>query len=226
MSMKRLALVVVIAALVAGCSQPSASSAQGACYGGSPRFPRAMLDGPQLTAEQFVGTEQGQIATSFFVSGEGAVEGAWFPRAEGFSIVSSSLVLAYRHGAVESFMTLEDGRVTSWGSCIPTLVRSGAETARWTPTEGWDRNSTVIPIKVKGGACVTGTRTRVITKIVDVDVTESADEVQVVVWTKERFTLSCAGVGIDLDSEITLSSPLGDRALTNAGFIPPERVDQ
>jgi hypothetical protein len=223
MSMKWVTLVVVIAVVMAGCS---GTTTLGACYGGSPQFPLAMLDGPQLTPEQFAETDEGRILEAFFVGGPGAVEGQWFHEADGFSIVSPSLVLGYEDGAVTSKTTIEDGRVTSGGSCIPTLVRSGAETARWTPTEGWDRNSTVIPIKVEGGACVTGTRTRVITRIVDVDVTESADEVQVVVWTKERFTLSCAGVGIDLDSQIDLSSPLGDRPLYDAGFTPPERVDE
>jgi len=224
MGVKRPTLILAIALVVGGCS---GTTTRGACYGGSPQFPRAMLDGPQLTPEQFAETDEGQILEAFFLDGPGAIEGQWFQEAGGFSIVSPSLVLGYEDGAVTSMTELEDGEVTGWGSCIPTLVRARAETARWALAEGWDRNSSVIPIKVEGGACVTGTRTRVTTRIVDVDVIESADSVDVIVWTKERLTLlGCAGVGVDLDSEITLASPLGDRALYNAGLVPHVRVDE
>jgi hypothetical protein len=194
--------------------------------GGFVQFPKAMMDGPQLTREQFAETDTGKLLTSFFQTEE--AEGAFFQTARGFSIVSKSLVLTY-DGVVPSWYVIIQGdRVTGWGTCGPTLVSGDLIASRWQPAVGWNRNSTVIPIKVEGGACVKNGSNEVTTEITRVDVTEQADRVDVVVWTKEKPLPGgfCAGVGVLLDSEITLSSPLGDRALYNTGFIPPTRADQ
>jgi hypothetical protein len=225
MSVKARVFVLVAAVAIVTCA--CASGDVGCSVGGGPSFSREMLNGPQLTKEQFADTDIGKVVTFFFQEGGGAVEGGFFRDVQGFSIASKSLVLAYDDMAPSTFITVEHGRVTSWGSCQPTMLSGNLTASRWHPAEDWNRDSTAIPIEVEGGACVTGTRTRVITRIVDVDVIESADRVDVIVWTKERQPLlGCAGVGVDIDSEITLASPLGDRALYDAGLVPHVRVDK
>lgn len=99
--------------------------------------------------------------------------------------------------------------------------------SRWHLAGDLDRDSAVIPIIVEGGGCVLGNKPKVTTRIVNIDVTENAERVDVVVWTKEKLPLlGCGGVGVFLDAEVTLSSPLNGRPLYNAGLVPAVRVDR
>jgi hypothetical protein len=93
---------------------------------------------------------------------------------------------------------------------------------RWYPAQPVDPASTTLPIRVEAGACVEPNGTNVTTQIVSVDVTETAESVEIVVWTREkRFLGMCAGVGIEIDATAVLDAPLNGRTLLDAGCIPP-----
>jgi len=227
MKARVLALVVMVAVVAAACSSGGVAGDVACSVIGHPRFSSVFLDGPQLTKGEFAATEVGKVLESFFQSGEGAVEGAFYRNARGFSIVSKSLVLVYDDTVPSWFETVENGRVSSGGSCRPTLVSGRSVASRWSPAGDLDRDSAVIPIVVEGGGCVRGDKTVVTTRIVNIDVTENAERVDVVVWTKEKLPLlGCAGVGVSLDGQVTLSSPLDGRPLYNSGVVPAVQVDR
>lgn len=213
--------------MAAGCMPGDVAGDVACSVTGHPRFSSVFLEGAQLTKGEFTDTEAGKILESFFQDGEGSVEGAFYRNAQGFSMVSKSLVLVYDDTAPSWFVTVEHGRVSTWGGCQPTRVSGRSVASRWSPAGDLDRGSTVLPIVVEGGGCVRGDTTEVTTRIVKIDVTENADRVDVVVWTKEKLSLlGCAGVGVSLDAEVALSSPLDDRPLYNAGLVPAVRVDR
>ncbi len=72
------------------------------CDAGS--CPVRYLAGPELTREEFLATDIGQILEATFIGGDAEAENFAYVRSDGFSIVSDSLVLGYRNGRpVSSF---------------------------------------------------------------------------------------------------------------------------
>jgi hypothetical protein len=197
-------------------ASPEVHCPDGAC---SVRY----LTGPDLTRDQFLATDVGRVLESAFVGGDAEAENAAFLETEGFSVVSDSLVLGYRNGRPVSFFRLEGNRVVSWGTGDggARLVSGDLGATGWQPIMPVDPEATTVPIRVSAGACVTDTGYEVLTQVRSVEVVEDSASVQVVVWTAEEpWPGWCAGIGLDLDAEVHLAAPLGDRTLVDAGVFP------
>lgn len=234
-------LIVGLTLVVSACGVPprrapgeSAAPASGggppgevACsVAGATRFSSSFLNGPEMSREEFGATPVGAAMEEFFVDGPGAPEGGQYERAEGFSIVSDALVLGYNGLIPDSFFAIEGGGVTGWGGCSPNLVSDDLIAARWGPAGPIDTGERTISLRVEGGACVTDEGQDNLTEVVSVDLEETASQVTVTAWIRNKaFAGFCAGVGIMLDSDVELSSPLGDRLLLDGGTIPPTVVD-
>jgi hypothetical protein len=190
------------------------------------RFPATLLEGPESSRDEFRDTPAGAALEAFFVGGPGAPEGGQYLDADGFSIVSDSLVLGYRGRLPESFFALENGQVAGWGGCSPTRLTDGLVAARWQPVGPVDSEATVLSIAVEGGACATDGEPDVLTEVIAVDVDERADQVVVTAWTRDKpLQGPCPGVGVTLDREVELTAPLGDRQLLDGGRTPPAEVE-
>jgi hypothetical protein len=231
-SKRRWSLLVALGLLAAvatacGTVGPPSESEQVACtVAGSTRFPTAFLDGPESSRDEFTATEIGRTLERFFTDGDGAPEDFLYLDAEGFSVVSDSLVLGYLDGLPFVVFGLDGDRVTGHGSCHPNLVSGDRVTYRWQPVRPIDTDAITLPIEVDGEGCVTNGDTDVTTEIDSVDVVEDADSVRIVVWTRERERFlgdllgGCDGVGTLIDAEAVLAAPLGHRTLVDGGTIP------
>lgn len=241
-SAHRLCLLILILGLVASAcgtpSEPAAeesdalvsgtdSSVEVACSSaGGTTFSSSFLNGPELSRDEFRDTSVGAAIEAFFVDGPGAPEGGQHERADGFSIVSDSLVLGYNGELPDSFFAIEDGEITGWGSCSPNMVSEDLVAARWETAGPINIRGQTISLKVDGGACVTDDGRDVLTELVDVDVEETESQVTITAWTRDKpFEGMCAGVGITIDSQVELASALGERSLLDGGPIPPRVVD-
>lgn len=218
-------LVVVVAVLVTGCGAGidlmSGSGEEVACsIVGSIRFPTSYLDGAEYDRAEFAATKIGGVLQAFFVGGEGEPENQQYLESDGFSVVSNSLVIGYQEDMPVTFFRLDGDDVNSWGGCQPTLVSRSLVAYRWQPVLPVEPDSSIVPIQVEGGGCVTDGETQVITEVESVDVIESSERVEITVWVRERFISACAGVGVMIDATADLSEPLGDRTLIDAGTIP------
>lgn len=234
-------LLAVLSLVVSGCGVPSEPAAEEsdvpastddasggvACsVAGGTKFSSSFLNGPELSREEFADTPVGAELDAFFVDGPGAPEGGQYQNAEGFSIVSDSLVLGYSDRLPDSFFVIEGGDVAGWGSCSPNLVSDDLVAGRWEPAGPINIRERTISLQVEGGACETDDGQEILTEVVDVDVEETESQVTITAWTRDKpFEGLCAGVGIMLDSQVELSSPLGDRSLLDGGTIPPRVVD-
>lgn len=188
---------------------------------GNDRFDLIYAKGPQLTPEELLGTPQGQALDSFFNGGPGEVEGEGFLGADGFSIVSDGYVLSYRGPDLISDFSLDGDNIESWGGCRPVLVRGDQIASRWYPDSPLDTDATIIPILVEGAACVENGKDRITTEVVEI-VVQHEDAVLITAWTREtNMPFTCAGVGVVLEAEAVLDLPLGNRAILDAGLIPP-----
>ncbi len=93
----------------------SNSSGKVACsVAGGTRFSSSFLSGPEMSPGEFADTPIGNEMEAFFVDGPGHPKGGQYLRAEGFSIVSDSLVLAYSSQLPDSFFAIEDGEIAGW----------------------------------------------------------------------------------------------------------------
>lgn len=185
------------------------------------------LQGPELTKEEFLATGVGRVLESTFIGGDAEAENYGYVLSEGFSIVSDSLVLGYRHGHLFSFFEVEGDRVVSWGvgGGGGRLVWGALQATPWHPVTPLDPEATAMPIQVAGGACATQEGFEVVTEVRSVEVVEDAAAVRVAVWTyDEPWPGPCAGVGITLDAELRLAAPLGGRALIDAGGFPADNM--
>jgi hypothetical protein len=177
------------------------------------------LRGPELTPEQFLATDIGQTLDATFIGGDAALENGAYVASDGFSIVSESLVLGYRNGLPVSFFELEGRRLMSWGigDGSVRLVSGQLSATSWHPVTPLDPAATTIAISVAGGAC----NNEIVTEIRFIEVVEADATVQVVVWTTVKpWPGICSGVGIHLDAAVSLTAPLGDRVLVDAGIFP------
>jgi hypothetical protein len=219
-----LAATVALTLLTSSCAyfQRLDTSVKASCsVAGSDRFDLEYAKGPQLTPQELLGTPHGQTLDSFFNGGPGEVEGEGYLGADGFSIVSDGYVLGYRGSELISDFSLGGDDVESWGGCRPVLVRGDQIASRWHLDSPPDENATIIPILVEGEACVEAGRDRVITEIVEI-VVQDEDAVLITAWTRQvDMPFMCAGIGIALEAETVLDLPLGNRALLDAGLIPP-----
>lgn len=189
-------------------------------------FDISVASGAQLTREELLATPQGRTLESFFVGGEGEVEGGSFHEADGFTIVSGDYVLGFEGGRPTSDFILKGDRVAGWGGCVPVLVRGDQVASRWSPAVTVDPEATIIPILVEGGGCVEDDRTVITTEIVEIRVQDEA-AVVITVWTREvnmPLMGACAGVGIEVEADAVLTAPLGDRMLLDGGLLPPAQV--
>lgn len=234
-------LVLILGLVVSACGAPSEFPAEEfdapvsdtdspddvACSSaGGTTFSSSFLNGPELSRGEFGDTSVGAELEDFFVDGPGAPEDRQYERADGFSIVSGSLVLGYDGELPDSFFAIEDGEITGWGSCSPNMVSEDLVAARWEPAGPINLRGTEISLKVDGGACVTDEGRDVLTELVDIDIEETESQVTITAWTRDKpFEGLCAGVGITLDAEVELASPLGERSLLDGGPIPPRVVD-
>jgi hypothetical protein len=223
-----LAATVALTLLASSCSyfQRLDTRVMASCsVAGSNRFDLVYTDGPQLSPQELLSTPQGQTLDSFFNGGPGEVEGEGYLGADGFSIVSDGYVLGYRDSELISDFSLDGGEIGAWGGCRPVLVRGDQVASRWYLDSPANRNATIIPILVEGGACVEDGRNRVVTEIVEIAV-QDEDAVLITAWTRQvDMPFMCAGIGIALDAEAMLDLPLGNRALLDAGLIPPAAPD-
>ncbi len=214
----------------AGASNDAASASNAseevACsVAGGTRFFSSFLSGPEMSPGDFADTPIGEEMEAFFVDGSGAPEGGQYLRAEGFSIVSDSLVLGYSGQLPDSFFVIEDGEIARWGGCRLNRVSDDLVAQRWEPSGPVNPEAREISIQVEGGACVTSDGRDVLTDVVSIDVDETADHVEITAWTRNKpFEGDCAGIGIVLDSQAELTSPLGARSLLDGGLIPARDV--
>lgn len=175
-----------------------------------------------MSHDEFIRSDTGRILERFFVGGPGEPENQQYVESDGFSQVSESVVLGYRENAAIADFEVDDGRVVSWGGCLPNLVRGDWVAYRWRPVMPLDRDATLLPIVVDGGGCVTDDGTDVTTEIREIGVVEEQERVEITVWAEDVFLgLACAGVGVSIDADATLSEPLGDRILYDGGLVPP-----
>jgi hypothetical protein len=180
------------------------------------------LDGPEYSRADFVDTETGSVLEAFFLGGEGEPENQQYLESDGFSQVSTSLVIGYRAGLPIAHFLLEGDDIRGWGGCRPNLMSGDLVAYRWQPAHPIDPELSVLPIVVEGGGCVTGSETKITTDVQSVNVVESPTRVEITVWVRRRSVgFGCAGVGVAIDAEATLSEPLGSRILVDAGLIPP-----
>lgn len=229
--MRRVLIIAVLAAvafLAGGCSylQSLDRTVEASCSGaGNDPFDVSYTQGPELTTEEFLDTPQGETLDTFFNGGPGEVEGGSYLEAGGFSIVSESYVLGYRDGRPISDFLLDGDDILGWGGCRPVLVRGDQTASRWYLQSPVDPNATTIPILVEGGACVEQDGTRITTEIVEI-VVQDEDAVLITAWTRNvNMPAMCAGIGIDLEAEVVLDLPLGDRELLDGGLIPPTAIE-
>lgn len=82
----------------------------------APRFATSYLDGPETDRDAFIATDMGRTQEIFFTTWRGIGEADDFVQAEGFSVVSDSLVLAYRDALPDAIFTLDGDRVEGSGS--------------------------------------------------------------------------------------------------------------
>ncbi len=232
--------LTVVVLLVSGCGSSGATDSgaldeetatsdpagEVACsVGAETRFSSSFLEGPDLSPSEFVETEVGAMMEAFFTDGPGGPESGQYLSAEGFSFVSDSLVIGYRDGLPDSAFDIEGGTVAGWGDCRPSRVAGDLAASRWEPIGPLDPDKTVISIQVEGGACVTGEGTDVLTEVVAIETDETENHVEITAWTRDKpFPGPCAGIGVSLDSEIELASPLGTRSLLDGGTIPARMV--
>ena len=224
----------VLTLVISGCGTFDAASdtVEVACHvgTGAARFPTSYLDGPESEREVFIATDTGRTLQAFFTAGPGIGEDEHFTPAEGFSVVSDSLVLAYRDGLPFAIFTLDGDHVEGWGSCQPNLVRGDSAAERWGPVKPIDSDAVTLPIRVQGSGCATGGGVDITTEIASIDVVEDDDSVRITAWTRERHGFledllhdTCASIGVAIDADAELAAPLGDRVLNECRHHPRDR---
>jgi hypothetical protein len=188
---------------------------------GGDRFSPVFLDGPQYERQEFFETPVGAFLKEFFTSGPGAGTSFMFVEAEGFSLVSSSLVLGYVGNLPTSSYRLEEDRIVGWGTCSLRWVKGELRAHPWGVGPGLPGDAIEIPISVAGGGCTTNTGAEVVTEVADIDVTETVETVEITAWVRQLpWEGLCADVGLQHDVSVRLMSPLGHRVLLDAGAIP------
>lgn len=190
---------------------------------GTTRFSSSFLEGPDLSPSAFAKTAVGAMMEMFFTEGPGAPESTQYSTAEGFSIVSDLLVLGYQDGLPSSHFDIEGGTVVGWGGCRPNRVADDLVASRWEPFGSSGPDTSVVSLRVEGGACETSEGMEVLTEVVAIETDESGDHVEITVWTSSKPAIG-ACVGVSLDAEVELAAPLGDRSLLDGGTIPATTV--
>ncbi len=187
------------------------------------RFPATFVPGPRFTAAEFtVTTEQGRALAEFFRNGDDI---SLYREAEGFSVVSDTLVLAYRDRVPSAFFLLEGDRILEWGPCRPSLVDEVKFSVRWRPVDPLGPDVSTFRIEVDTSRCITPDGENVPAEVTSVEVTEGRDAVTVVVWSEEPPRGSCVPLRGAATTIVRLDEPLGDRVLLDGGTVPPTSLD-
>ncbi len=221
--MSNRAWIVAFALVAAACAPAPSTVPAGVQLACSPnglvRFDASFLQGPHFTTLEFeVTTEPGRALRSFV---RDAGELPLYDGAEGFSIVSDTLVLAYRDRIPTAFFFLEGDRVLDWGPCRPSLVDGARFAVRWRPAGPLEPEASTVRIRADAPRCTTPDGTPSPSKVAAVDVDEGRDTVTIVVWFREPPRGSCLPDGGRVDTVVQLSGPLGDRVLLDGGTFPP-----
>jgi hypothetical protein len=219
-----IALIVLTTLALGSCGTeaPIGGKREMAC-GPDVRFDESFLEGPDQSRDRLASTPIGRVLDDFFMAGPGLHENAEYRDAEGFAPISETTVLGYIGGAPVSYFVVEGGRVTRWGGCTPLLVEGDLASAPWWLAAPVDSASTSLDLSVVGGGCV---GTGDLTEVVRVDVTESSDSVEIVVWVRETPVTGdvCADYAVTLPAQAHLESPLGSRTLWDGRTIPATAV--
>ncbi len=203
-----------------------------ACLPDGPRFSASLLDGPELTRTEFLVTPLGQTVDGFFTPMPPGRARRAYRAAEGFTVVSESLVVGFRDGLPTLLVNPSDGTVHTVPGCYLAFVVGDGVATRWFLEQPVDADATTLHIGIAAGGCVTTTGTEVLTECCGQTVIEGPESVSITMWTTERrspasaTTTTCAGIGLVLHDEVTLEEPLGDRVLLDAGFVPPFVIDR
>lgn len=226
--MKTILALLALALLASACTSADSTDQEIACsVTGSVRFDPSLLDAPEFTKEQFLETDDGQLLDAFFVGGIGEPEGEMYAAATGFSPIGGGTILGYTDGVPTAHFDIEDGDIRSWGGCRPQWVWGDRVAARFRVPAGLDGNRALLPILIEGGGCVVEGEVEITTVVAIVEVEESGGTIEIRPWTRERnFRSECAGVGVDIEHEIVLTAPLGQRLILDAGLIPAQPADR
>lgn len=193
---------------------------------GAIRFSPSLLHGPELGRDELAATPIGEALKSFFVVGQGVGESQVFLAADGFTVVSESLVLGYRGDLPDSYFRLDGDRVVGWGTCALTWVWGDLVAYRWELSGQVDANAMEVPVQVMGGGCVSNDGVDVLSEVAGVDVLEREGLVEVTVWVRSLpYSGFCRGVGLIIEHVVTLTEPLAGRALWDSGAIPRSAVE-
>ncbi len=223
--MSNWAWVVAFAVVAAACAPAPVTVPVGTQLSCSPsgpvRFDASFLQGPRFSTLEFeVTTEPGRTLRSFV---RDVGELPLYDEAEGFSIVSDTLVLAYRDRVPTAFFFLEGDRVLDWGPCRPNLVDDARFAVRWRPAGPVDPEASTVRIRADVPRCTTPDGTPSPSQVAAVDVEEGSDAVTVVVWFREPPRGSCLPDGGRVETVVQLAGPLGDRILFDGGTFPPTK---
>ena len=203
-----------------------------ACLPDGPRFSASYLDGPELTRDEFLATPLGQTVDGYFAPTPPSQARRAYRAAEGFTVVSDSLVLGFGDGLPTLLVNPSDGTVVQVPGCYLHFVVGDGVATRWFLEQPVDADTTILHLGVAAGACVTTTGTEVLTECCAQTVIEGPESVSITMWTTERrspaaaTTTTSAGIGLVLHDEVTLEEPLGDRVLLDAGFVPPFVIER
>jgi hypothetical protein len=203
-----------------------------ACLPDGPRFLASYLDGPELTRAEFLATPLGQTVDGFFTPMPPGQARRAYRAAEGFTVVSDSLVLGFGDGVPTLLVNPSDWTIHTVPGCYLRFVVGDWVATRWFLEEPVDADTTILHIGIAAGACVTSTGTEVTTELGSKGIIDGSESVSITMWATERrppasaTTTTCAGIGAVLHDEVTLEEPLGDRLLLDGGFVPPFVIDR
>jgi hypothetical protein len=203
-----------------------------ACLPDGPRFPASYLDGPELTRTEFLATPVGRTVDRFFTPMPPSQARRAYRAAEGFTVVSESLVLGFQEGLPTLLVNPSDWTVVQVPDSYLHFVVDDGVATRWFLEQPVDADTTTLHVGIAAGACVTTTGTEVLAECCAQTVIEGAESVSITMWATERRSLAsatsttCAGIGVVLHDEVTLEEPLGDRLLLDGGFVPPLVIDR
>lgn len=203
-----------------------------ACLPDGPRFLASYLDGPALSRDEFLATALGRTVDGYFATTAQGQAGQVYRAAEGFTVVSDSLVLGFGDGVPTLLVNPSDWTVHTVPGCYLHFAVGDAVATRWFLEEPVDADTIILHIGIPAEACVTTTGTEVITELSSLSGAEGPESVSITQWITERprpvsaTTTTCAGIGVVLHDEVLLDEPLGDRLLLDGGFVPPFVIDR
>lgn len=214
--------IVALILVVSACSPEPVSVPDGALMACSPdspvRFDASLLEGPRFTPAEFeITTEAGRALRAYFRDVDAP---PLYAEADGFTILSETVVLGYRDRTPTAVFFLEGDRVVDWAPCHPRLIVGARVAVRWHPLDSPDPDASTLPIAAEVERCVTSDGEDLLSPVAAIEVAEDAKTVTVVVWSEEPPRATCSPAGGTVQALVRLSRPLGDRLLLDGGTIP------